>query len=58
MPEHETFVDVETRYHPSGAQYTWAIASCDGCDWASALMPREAKWLHDEGRLDGWEPSS
>lgn len=35
MPDHETVIDVETRYHKGGGEYYVAIASCLGCDWTT-----------------------
>lgn len=32
--EHETDVLVEPAFHPSGDEYTVAVASCDQCDWS------------------------
>lgn len=35
LHRHETTVDVTTRFHPSGDQYTWASASCEHCAWTA-----------------------
>jgi hypothetical protein len=32
---HTTDVDVQTRYHPSGDEYSWAVATCEDCDWTA-----------------------
>lgn len=50
-PVHETDVEVEAAFHPSGDEYTFAIATCGECDWTQRGDEgdvRDAAAMHEE----------